>query len=153
MRHGEVVLDQHRCLAFQHSDCSRRLLDPHLGIHHQSPGDGYPLLLPAGQGAAALTHQSVISLLKHTAQSAGPMENLQIVFINDATGAVAVPLTHLRQRHDEIVGVGSARRRTDRLHGRVGRAVPDRVGDRSLEQRRLLRHDRDLAAQPRGVQR
>ena len=58
-------------------------------------------------------------------------------------------LVAVRQRDDELVRVGGARRRLDLL--RAGApcddSVRDVVGDRVVEQHRLLRHDADLPPQ------
>ena len=53
----------------------------------------------------------------------------------------------LRQLLDELQGVCLARRLADLLHGGVGPAVGDVLGDGAMEQQRLLRHVGDTAAQ------
>ena len=52
----------------------------------------------------------------------------------------------LRQLLDELQGVCLARRLADLLHGGVGPAVGDVLGDGAMEQQRLLRHVGDTAA-------
>ncbi len=56
----------------------------------------------------------------------------------------------LRAGQDELLGVGLARRAVDRLGRRRRVAVGDVVLDRVAEEKRLLRHHRDLGAQ-RGL--
>ena len=53
----------------------------------------------------------------------------------------------LRQGDDEIVRVGRARRRLDRLARCPQLPVADILRDRATEEERLLQHDRDLLAQ------
>lgn len=62
------------------------------------------------------------------------------------------PPRHLRQIHDEVVGVGLLRSADDVLHGDAGSTVAYILSDGGGEQHGLLLHDANQRAQPLDVQ-
>ena len=86
-----------------------------------------------------------------TQQRAGDGDALPL-----AAGEGDAPLAHLsvvalRQRHDEIVGLGRFGRRNHLFLAGIGPAVGDVLANRGGKEQRVLQHDADVLAQDSSV--